>query len=141
MIDELKQILTMIQNVPDMVLHVLLGFAVYKVVIFLGTSAGIYGTIRLGILKWHDYKTKVLSTPKITTVEHKLENVITCDDTHGRLMLAIESIRGIRSSRITKKSDFSQVGRSSQYIHSMDVDFLLEAIKEKTSREMSEVSK
>jgi hypothetical protein len=70
MIEELKQLLTMIQDMPEMVVHVLLGFGIYKLVIFMGTSAGIYGTVRFGINKWHDYKIHLLNTPVF--VEYKV---------------------------------------------------------------------
>lgn len=72
MIEELKQLLTLIQDMPEMVVHVLIGFGIYKLIIFMGTSAGIYGTLRLAINKWHDYKVKVLNTPDL--VEYKISD-------------------------------------------------------------------
>ena len=113
MIEELKQLLVLIQGVPDMVMHVLLGFAAYKIIIFLGTSAGIYGTIRLGINKWHDYATKKMSAPK------RLEW-----DRHGTFINSSDFDRLIRIMK-------NRPGRSSlSYIHSEDVDWIENKVKD-----------
>ena len=117
MIEELKELLTMVQEVPEMVLHVLAGFAVYKIVIFLGTSVGIYSTIRLGINKLHDYKIQNMNKPRI--IEHKIgEYFITHDGTFDLFMSLVMS---------TKKN--------SSYIHKSDVQFIIDAVNEKKSRE------
>ena len=119
MIDELKQLLTLIQNVPDMVLHVLVGFAIYKTIIFLGTSVGIYSTIRFTISRWHDFHIKKMSQPKI--IEHKVgEFFIAHDGTYEMFMSLISSIR---NSKI------------SSYIHKSDVQFVIDAVREKKERE------
>jgi hypothetical protein len=141
-IEELKQILSMIQNVPDMVLQVLAGFAAYKIIVFLGTSAGIYGTLRLAINKLHDYKTRQMERPApAVTVEHRIDHIITADGTYNRLIAAIDSIRGVRSSRIMDKGDFRKVGIPDGYVHRADVDFLYEAVREKLAREIESSQK
>lgn len=57
--DELKLLIEMVANLPAMAVWVLVGFYAYKVVVI----GSIYGVIRLGILKAHDW----LVAPKTTT--------------------------------------------------------------------------
>lgn len=117
MIEELKQLLTMIEKMPEMVLHVLLGFGVYKLVIFLGTSAGIYGTIRLAINKLYDWKTIEHTKPRV--IEYKFGEMFVQKLDADRLMGEIKS---------TVPSNLS-------YIHSSHVDWIVTAIREKKERE------
>lgn len=88
----------MIENMPEMVIQVLLGFAIYKIVIFLGTSAGIYGTIRLGINKWHDYKTQKMTLPK--TVEYKIGDKCLTSSALSELERLLDEMKEERSGMI-----------------------------------------
>lgn len=122
MIEEIKELLTLIQQVPDMVLHVLAGFAIYKTIVFLGTSVGIYSTIRFVVAKWHDFQVKKMEKPQI--IEHKVgEFFITHDGTYEMFMSVVS---GLRNTRTT-------IGSS--YIHKQDVQYLLDALNEKKERE------
>lgn len=51
MIEELKQILLIIKDLPHMVMWVLAGLLLYKVVVV----GSVYGVIRLAIIKLYDY--------------------------------------------------------------------------------------
>lgn len=125
MIEELKQLLTMVQQMPEMVLHVLLGFAIYKVIIFLGTSMGIYGTLRLAITKWHDYKVR----PVESVVKYDLgKHFITSDSSFEKFQ---ELILRLRHRRIAK----DKTGKVFDYVFADDVQFLIEAYQEKIERE------
>lgn len=120
MIEELKQILTMIQNVPEMVTHVLLGFAVYKTVIFLGTSAGIYGTIRLAINKLYDYKTKKIDAENYT--EYRIDDKFMSPATKARFEVLLSEMRAKRYGTIsTGETRLS-------YIHPSDVEHLIKLL-------------
>ena len=46
MIEELKQILTVIGTMPEMALHAFFAFGAYKLFVYLSTTAGIYGAVR-----------------------------------------------------------------------------------------------
>jgi hypothetical protein len=118
MITEIKELLTLIQGVPDMVLHVLVGFGIYKLVIFLGTSAGIYGTLRLAINKIHDFQIKKLSAPEDQTNKVR-EHFIKQAEFHDFMCLISEA----------KKTTGS-------YIHSQDVAYFRDALKEKKMKDL-----
>ncbi len=60
--EELKLLIEMVANLPALAVWVLVGYLAYKVAIV----GSIYGVIRLGIVKFHDY----LTAPVVT--EHKL---------------------------------------------------------------------
>ncbi len=129
MIEELKQLLTMVQEMPEMVLHVLLGFAIYKTIIFLGTSAGIYGTIRLGINKWHDYKTRKMEKPIEKIIKYDLgKHFISGDGSFEKLQ---ELILRLRQRRIAKDKN----AKIYEYVFVDDVQFLIDAFQEKIERE------
>lgn len=136
MIDELKQLLTMIQDVPDMVLHVLLGFAIYKIIIFLGTSAGIYGTIRLGINKWHDYKIKNMEAKiknmeaanRPAPIEYKIKDKFISGPAIERFEDLILRLRHRRKHK-------EKGAKVYDYVFDDDVQFLIDAYNEKIERE------
>ena len=58
MIEELKQLLTIIGSVPDMALNAFIMFGVYKLIVYMSTTAGIYGVLRLAINTWKEVKMK-----------------------------------------------------------------------------------
>lgn len=50
--EELKMLIEMVANLPQLVIWVLVGYLVYKVAVI----GSIYGVIRLAIVKLHDWK-------------------------------------------------------------------------------------
>lgn len=122
MIEELKQILTMVQNLPDKVLHVLAGFAIYKLVMWLSSVGAVTMLIKLAINKTYDAYT--FSNSKPIVHEWKIDNrFITSDGTYRRFIELLDRLPGTRT-----------VG-SSAYIHDADIKFLTDAFREKLERE------
>lgn len=119
--EEIKILVDMVANLPQLALWVLVAFFCYKV-ICIGT---IYGVIRLAIMKTHNW----LVTPerKIIQLEDRLKNdVIRCAD---ELLLEISRLKGISS----------QNGRvlTNEFINGKDVLWLHDAIDEKLARDKS----
>lgn len=119
MFSELKELLTMVQGLPNMVLWVLGGFLVYKLAI----AGSIWSTVRLAIVKTHDYYNNKKARPIYTKFELG-RYFITCDSTPDEFMAAIRKIRNAKTSIET------------DYIHDGDVRWLHEAIDEKKAREV-----
>lgn len=114
MIEELKQILGIIKDVPHMVMWVLAGLLLYKVV-YVGS---IFGIIRLFILKGYEYLKFCESKP--TIIHHKIDRYfITHDGTFDRFIDLIRTLR-TRESR----------GLQSEYIHKQDIRYLENLIAE-----------
>lgn len=109
--DELKQIVEMIANLPQMALWVIAGFWAYKVIII----GSIYGVIRLAINKAHDWA--VAPRHEYKEVRPMVDK-ITISGTVDELMSELQRLKGVGS-----------------YIHSSDVAWLRAAISEKFESE------
>lgn len=81
--DELKLLIEMVANLPQMALWVLVSFWAYKVVVI----GSIYGAIRLAIVKLHDW----LTTPK--KVEMKIGGNLIDEATAAALNAQIARIK------------------------------------------------
>jgi hypothetical protein len=109
MIEELRQLLTMIEKMPEMVLHVIFAFGIYKLVMYLSTTGAVVMLVRLAILKLHDYMTQPVPMKfKDRTVNHEAR-------------LALELLH----DEIVKAS------ATGQYIHASTVHCFIDAYKEK----------
>ena len=98
--EELKLLISMVNDLPALATWVLVGYLIYKITVI----GSIYGVIRLLIVKIHDVLTIYKSTVK--------PNEILCmDDTvHAALIAQINRLK------------------TSKYIHSCDVQKLANAI-------------
>lgn len=81
--EELKILIDMVAHLPQMALWVLIGFLGYK----LAVLGSIYGTLRLLIVKLHDW----LTGPK--RVEMTLGDLPINPDVHAALMTEIRRLR------------------------------------------------
>lgn len=81
--DELKLLIEMVANLPQMAIWVLVAFWAYKVVVI----GSIYGVIRLAIVKLHDW----LTTPK--KVEMKIGASLIDEATAAALNAQIARIK------------------------------------------------
>ena len=107
--EELKLLVDMVAHLPSMALWVIAFFFIYKVSII----GSIYGVIRLGIMKAHDW----LTNPKPRTVIQKIDVAGECiTGAHTDLLRQIR-----RCKRATGQ----------YYIHDSDVAWLTEAIDAK----------
>lgn len=122
MINELKELLAVIGTVPDMALNAFIMFGIYKLFVYAGTTAGIYGVIRLGINKYHDIKVKEIEKPKVEML-----------DIGGLFVSPDAKIQFINTVALLKSDKLN-------YIHSSDVTALYNAINKMKSNELAKQS-
>jgi hypothetical protein len=120
MIEELRTLLSVFKELPDLALWAAIGFLIYK----LSIIGSIYGVIRLGIEKWHDWATK----KKVMTTEFRMQDkfngiIINDEDVLSELIF--------QNKRIAGKG----IGFKTNYIHGCSVEWLRQAIDEKEDRD------
>lgn len=121
--EELKLLIEMVSRLPAMAMWVLVGFFVYKVVVV----GSIYGVIRLGINKAHNWLTTPRHTMKTMEMRPTIDGFCITGQA-DQLISQLHRLRGV-TARL-----------GSQYIHKSDVDFLREALDDRIAKE-SEKSK
>jgi hypothetical protein len=114
--EELKLLIGMVADLPQMALWVLIGFLIYK----LAVIGSIYGVIHAAINKAHDYAIKRKELPAVNQEIH-LEDIlngitISSDNTMQQLIRQIKRAAG------------KGVGIESQYLHRQSVEWLRQAI-------------
>lgn len=114
--DELKLLIDMVANLPQMALWVLCGFLAYK----LAVIGSIYGVIHFTVDKLHDYLIKRRTEYKEVRA---LVDGMCINAAIEPLMAQLHRLKGRRT------------GISSTYIHKNSVDWLREAIDEKEIRD------
>lgn len=118
MIEELKQLLTIVEKMPSMVLWTLFGFAVFKLVIYLSTTGSVVFIIKLVIERWYSWATRMPEPKRVS-----LDDIwITSNGTYEKFKLTLLKL---------KKDHLS-------YLHDTEVLWLQDAIKEKLYRENQE---
>jgi hypothetical protein len=123
MIDEIRELLQIVEKLPELTLWVLAGFGGYKLIIYLSTTGAMVVIARLAINKIHDAYTN----PRAQAVEYKIRNHFIDEET----MISLETLMSrLKYSRI--------LGRHSSYIHANDVNFLIQAYDEKVARDKAE---
>jgi hypothetical protein len=124
--EELKLLIGMVTDLPQMALWVLMGYLIYKLAII----GSIYGTIRFVAEKAHDYAIKRKELPpvsqEISFTDMLYGITISSDETTKKLMHQIKRVAG---KGMRHKSD---------YIHGCSVDWLREAINAKIDADMAE---
>lgn len=124
MIDEVKELIGLIKELPDIALWILAGFAIYKTFIFSSVTGSLYYGFKFAVTKLsaaYDAKLNRKPPPKEVNLSHI---AITHDGTYDVLLSTLADLRGVRT-------------KDSTYLHSRDVSWLREAIKEKREREAS----
>lgn len=116
--DELKLLVEMVASLPAMAVWVIAFFFVYKVVVI----GSIYGLIRFSVDKAHSW----LTTPKHAIHTKEIRAVIDGMCIRGQADVLIAQL-----SRLRGKA----TGIKSEYIHEQSVQWLREAIDEKTVRD------
>ena len=114
--EELKLLIGMVANLPQMALWVLCGFLAYK----LAVIGSIYGVIRFTVEKLHDYLVKRRTEYKEVRT---LVDGMCIDAAVEPLMAQLHRLKGRKT------------GIASSYIHRSSVDWLREAIDEKEARD------
>lgn len=111
--DELKLLIEMVSNLPQMAMWVLVGFWAYKVIVI----GSVYGLIKFITL--HLYK--VLTAGKVTNEIKRLDDLVI----DGNLDDLITQIKRCRRSH-------------SSYLHASGVEWLKQAIDDKEAKDAQE---
>lgn len=111
MIEALREIVTIIKDLPAYAVWILAGFLFYKLTII----GSVYGVIRLGINRLFDY----LGKDRKVITEFKIGDITIDTSTHHALILLFEMIKKPGAT----------------YLHHDNVNFAIQAVKEKRERE------
>jgi hypothetical protein len=114
--DDLHQLVSIISDLPQLTIWVLLGFAIYKTFIFSSVTGSLYYGFKFAVNKWSEHKRE----PTPYSID---DLVITSDSTKNNLIVQLSRICGKRT------------GIDSTYIHSRSVEWLKEAIDAKELKE------
>lgn len=118
MIDELKQLLTLVEKMPSMVLWTLFGFAVFKIIIYLSTTGSIVFVLKLVVERWFSYATRDPAPKRVS-----MDDIwVTSNGAYEKFKLTLLKL---------KKDHL-------HYLHDSEVLWLQDAIKEKLYRENKE---
>lgn len=101
MLQELKEILGIIKDLPHMVMWVLAGLLLYKVVVI----GSIYGVIKLAIDRLHDWLTR----PRTVTHVWKLESFYMIDD-------AKSALSGFLHAKIQRSTNYTHLSDVNEFI-------------------------
>lgn len=104
--EELKVLIGMVSDLPQMAIWVLVGFFAYKVVVI----GSVFGLIKLFIVKFHSWAITPKKELKIVQVEERFKGTILGESTSSELELLLRDLR-----------------EDSSYIHSSDVAKLRKA--------------
>lgn len=125
MIEVIKELGEIVKDLPDLAVWILCGLLFYKVFLI----GGAYSLAKFFINKLYTYlvaekKIVIKENVKVVSLDGK---IIT--NAHDKFMALIEEMRPFHNSRVgagTYRSD---------YVHSSDIEFAIEAIREKRERE------
>lgn len=115
MIDELKQLLDLVRELPELAVWSLLGFATYKLVVYLSTTGSIVFVLKLLIEKCHS----AITSPKEVAHVWRIGDWCLMSDAKDSLESAVTG--ALRECRPEK---------STRYIHGSDVGPLIEHLRE-----------
>lgn len=127
MIEIIKELASVLKDLPDMAVYIMAGILFYKVFIIGGSIS----LAKYAINKLHDY----LRTNSDNKVKPK--EITTRYDIGGRFIKS-DGTLGLFNQLLDEIQ--TGVNIDSQYIHKSDVDFLLEAVREKRLKQ-KEVTK
>lgn len=122
--EELKTLIAMVKELPDLALWVIALFWAYKVVVI----GSIYGVIRFVVEKTHSWLTTPKHTLEVKEIRPMLDGMVIT----GQLEPLIAQLR-----RLAGKG----TSINTPYIHDRSVDWLREAIDEKIEREAAKGGK
>lgn len=115
MIDELKELLTVIGSVPDMALNAFIMFGLYKLFVYVSTTAGIYGVVRLAINSLKETKMRELALKEAEAGKPK-EVVMTSDhfslyeSDFKKIVYAVSKLRDHKDyTRYINSSDIEKI--------------------------------
>jgi hypothetical protein len=125
MIEELKQLLDVMKELPELAIWSVLGFGIYKLVVYLSTTGSIVFILKLAIEKLHDMKTR---DPKPVTHVYSLKSITFMGEAEEALTESL--IKAI--NRVSNKETKSYLRT---YIHTSDIEPILKALNSITREE------
>jgi hypothetical protein len=112
MIEELKELVTLLNSLPQLALWVALGFWAYKVIIV----GSIYGVIRFVSAKMFEHLSLRKNPPPVDVdLRGKVEGIVITREVEG-LLTQIKRLRGLQSTLTG--------GKRSEYIHRAEIEWL-----------------
>lgn len=124
MLEIIKEAGTILKDLPDLAIWILIGVLFYKVVII----GSIFGIIKLSIVKLHDAITKEKKPEEKRIVYEVGDHII--EKAMPKFELLIEKM---------KRNNYGG-GYSHSYIHESDIEWALGAMREREAREELEKS-
>ena len=119
MLEIIKEAGTMLKDLPDLAIWILIGILFYKTLII----GSIFGVVKLVIIKTHDAITK----PKVEQKSFTLDGRFICHDgTYDRFISFIDKV--VRDNEV-------ESSHKGKYLHRSDVDFIMKAYEEKRDRD------
>ncbi len=112
--EELKELINMVANIPSMALWVIAAFWAYKVIVI----GSVYGLIRFGIDKLYSY----LTNPKTVIIKSRVGDEVVNEEVEQAILNMVRECRGIASG-------------SNVYFHSPDLAWIQTAIREKKEKD------
>lgn len=122
MIEIIKELAGVLKDLPDMAIWIMLGILFYKVFIIGGTIS----LAKYAINKLHDFMSKSSDN------KHAPKEITTTYDIGGRF-ISSDGALGLFNQLLDEIH--TGVNIDSHYIHRSDVEFLLDAVREKRLRE------
>lgn len=119
-IDDLKILIDAVAGMEGTVIYVLLGYIIYQLVIFGGTTGAVVAILRLFILKMHN----ILITRKTVINEISINDCVIMKNGN------IDTIKQAFSLVTDRNGSYSY-----KYMHMGDCEFLLQAVKEKIAND------
>jgi hypothetical protein len=121
MIEELQTLINLLGDLSHLAVYVLVGFVVFKLVIYLATTGTIVYLVSLAINRLYEYFTHKRNIVDTIEMSKKIKDIsITTDGTSERLLHLLKT--HVRSPSLS-------------YITERNVDWLEEAIMEKKERD------
>lgn len=121
MLEILREAGTILKDLPELAIWILLGILVYKIFIV----GGVIGLIKFAIGKMHSYLTLRNNNA------NKPKEIVTKYDIGARF-IKNDGTLGVFNQLLDEVH--TGVGINSDYIHKQDVQFLLDAVREKRAR-------
>lgn len=133
MIEDFKMILDMIAKLPNFAIEVLLGFGIYKLVVYLSTTGSVVFISRMLIEKIHDAHTRPKPPQEIN---FKFEDIYMCGTSEKDIQdILTDLARNGTSAKIHSGEAYSGSYSRGQYIHSQDTKWLKDAVMEKVKKD------
>lgn len=137
MIDEIKQLLDLVKELPDLAIWSLAGFGIYKLIVYLSTTGSIVFIFKLLIEKIHNaYTSPRQEKPRDVKIDGYF---LTSDGTYHDFIAVLRYFLNAKNKpKPETGKTLSFRAFTSEYIHKSDVTWLEAAIKEKLAREEKE---